>query len=244
MKLQEYKVWDRGTRIFHWVNVVCVLGLIALGTVILNSGALGVTNDGKILLKTVHVYVGYVFALNLLWRLVWAFIGGSYARWAALLPGGRGYGAALAAEIADYAKGRPANYIGHTPLGRIAVTVILAVLTVQASTGLILAGTDVYMPPFGSYFAEMVKAEGLTADQVRPYAPETVNDAAYKEMRALRSPVVSTHENLYFVLLGLIALHILVVVWKEVKHGGAIISAMFTGRKAFEAPPRDSHTPH
>src|SRR5690606_26921644 len=52
VNLQEYKVWDATTRVFHWLNVLCVLGLIAVGTVILNADALGVPNDGKIILKT------------------------------------------------------------------------------------------------------------------------------------------------------------------------------------------------
>lgn len=52
-----------------------------MGVAILNGTAPGVSIEGKILLKTTHVWIGYVFALNLLWRLIWAFIGGQYARW-------------------------------------------------------------------------------------------------------------------------------------------------------------------
>src|SRR6056297_157968 len=89
--LNSFAAWDRSVRVFHWINFLCVLGLIALGTVILNAGALGVTDEGKILLKTVHVWIGYVFALNLLWRFVWAFVGSPRARWRAILPGRRGY---------------------------------------------------------------------------------------------------------------------------------------------------------
>lgn len=58
MSFAEYKVWDAPTRIFHWLNVICVLGLIAIGTVILNADSLGVTDTGKIVLKTTHVWVG------------------------------------------------------------------------------------------------------------------------------------------------------------------------------------------
>lgn len=239
MSLQEYKVWDATTRVFHWLNVVCVLGLIAIGTVILNAGAIGIPNDGKILLKTVHVWVGYVFALNLLWRLVWAFIGGPYARWRTLLPVGAGYTAQLAEEIAAVRGKGQVSYVGHSPLGRIAVTVLLLCLLAQAVTGIILAGTDVYMPPLGGYFAEWVVAEGLDPTQVKPYAPETVNPDTYKAMRAFRSPVIQTHETMYFILLGLIALHIIAVVLTDIKRGGTIISAMFTGRKILDRPPSD-----
>lgn len=239
MKLEEYKVWDASTRVFHWLNVLCVLGLSAVGTVILNDGALGVSNEGKVILKTTHVWIGYVFVINLVWRLIWGFIGGPYARWRAVLPFGRGYGAQLAAEVAAIRAGRAQAYIGHTPLGRIAVTVLLGVLLLQGATGLILAGTDLYMPPFGKTIAANVAARGVDPSQVRPNAPETVDPEAYKAMRARRAPVVETHETMYFVLLGLIALHVLAVVLTEVKHGGTIISAMFSGRKAFASPPAD-----
>ena len=43
--------------------------------VIFNDKLFGISTEGKILLKTIHVLVGYVFATNLLVRLVFAFIG-------------------------------------------------------------------------------------------------------------------------------------------------------------------------
>jgi hypothetical protein len=36
-------------------------------------------------------YLGIVMALNLLWRFAWAFFGGRYARWRAIVPAGAGY---------------------------------------------------------------------------------------------------------------------------------------------------------
>ena len=85
MELREYKVWDRAQRIFHWINALAVLALIGIGIVILNADALRVPDDpGMVTLKTIHVYAGYIFVINLVWRLVWGFIGGPFARWRAL----------------------------------------------------------------------------------------------------------------------------------------------------------------
>lgn len=95
----SYKVWDVPVRLFHWINFLSVLTLIAFGLVIYNGGALGLSNEGKALMKTLHVWAGYVFAVNLAIRLVWAFMGNAHARWSAILPGGRGYGAALRATF-------------------------------------------------------------------------------------------------------------------------------------------------
>ena len=60
---------DVPTRVFHWLNALLVIALIGTALVIYNGDALGISADGKILLKSVHVSFGYVMALNLLWRL-------------------------------------------------------------------------------------------------------------------------------------------------------------------------------
>jgi len=99
---RAYVAWDLPTRLFHWVNALAVIGLIATGLAILNDDALGISAEGKVLLKSVHVSFGYVVALNLLWRFVWAFFGNRYARWRAILPGGPGFIAASRAYAESF----------------------------------------------------------------------------------------------------------------------------------------------
>lgn len=240
MALTEYRVWDRTQRVFHWVNFLAVLALAAIGTVILNADALGIPDDpGMIVLKTTHVYVGYVFILNLLWRLVWLFVGGPFARWSALLPVGPRFGSRLATVAKTLFSHDAPFYLGHNPLARIVLTLLVLLLLVQGATGLVLAGTDVYQPPFGNTMREWVAADTHDPALVRPYSPETVNPDAYREMRAFRSPIVATHENTFFILLVLIAIHVAAAVYSELKEGGGIISAMFTGRKVSAREPVD-----
>jgi hypothetical protein len=52
---------------FTWINAFSVIGLIATGLVILNDDPLGLSSGGKILLKGVHVSLGYAMAANLVW---------------------------------------------------------------------------------------------------------------------------------------------------------------------------------
>lgn len=243
MALTEYRVWDRSQRIFHWVNALAVFTLAAIGVVTLSADALGIPKDpGMILLKSTHVYVGYVFVLNLAWRLVWAFFGGRFARWRALLPGGREFGRRLAEFWRGFIRGNAPFYLGHNPLARIFLSVLVLLLVVQAATGLLLAGTDVYMPPFGGVIQEWVAGDTHDPELVRPYATETVNAEAYAEMRAFRSPIVRTHEYTFYLLIALIAIHIATAVVAELREGGTVISAMFTGRKVHEREPVDLET--
>jgi cytochrome b len=238
-QLRTYPVWDAGVRWFHWINVICVLGLIAVGVAILKDKALGVSNEGKVLLKTVHVWIGYVFAANLAWRLVWAFVGGTHSRWRELLPVGRGYWMALRRYVAALRAGQHPQYLGHNPLGRIAVLLLLVLLATQAVTGLVLAGTDLFMPPFGEWIAGRVAAPGLDPGTLVPYSPEMYDGAAYAAMRASRAPFVRIHEYAFYALLALISIHIAAVVITEVRGGGNLVSAMFTGKKILRAPLAD-----
>jgi cytochrome b len=237
--LKTYVAWDRSVRAFHWINLLCMIGLIAVGVAILNDKALGVTNEGKILLKTVHAWIGYAFALNLLWRLVWAFIGGPRARWRAILPGGSGYLGEVSSYVSGFGAGRPRQYLGHNPLGRLAVAILLLLLLNQAVSGLVLAGTDLFWPPLGGWIAGWVAAPGVDSTTLVPYAPETYDAAAYEAMRAFRAPFITAHEYGFYTLLVFAALHILAVVVTEVREGGSLVSAMITGRKVLSGPPAD-----
>jgi len=239
--LDTYKVWDKSTRWFHWINVLSILGLIAIGVAILNAKALGVSGDGKILLKTVHVYFGYVFAANLVWRIIWGFLGNKYARWSSVLPISSGYFKSLTSYIASVKSGEPEQYLGHNPLARLMVALLFLLLTTQAVTGLVLAGTDVYMPPFGDNIAEWVAEKDQNGNPVtiKAGSKEGVNPEAYKEMRDFRKPYITIHYYAFYVLLLAIIIHILFVVITEVKENNGLVSAMFTGKKVTSKKPVD-----
>jgi len=238
--LKTYAVWDAGTRWCHWVNVLCVIGLAAIGLVILNDGTLGVTNPGKVILKTVHVWIGYVFALNLLWRMVWGFLGNRYARWGRVLPGGKGYVQALRSYVASLRAGRPQQYLGHNPMGRLSVAVLFLLIFSQAITGLALAGTDLFYPPIGQWIAQWVAAPDVAPGSLQPYAPEMYDPAAYESMRSFRKPIVSVHLYSFYALIVMVVVHVTAVIVTELREEGNIISAMFTGRKSMKGLPVDA----
>ncbi|NOZ51982.1 MAG: cytochrome b/b6 domain-containing protein [Gammaproteobacteria bacterium] len=240
--LKYYSVWDRTTRWFHWINVICIIGLIGVGTTILNHKILGVSSDGKLLLKTVHVYIGYVFVLNLMWRLLWGFIGNKYVRWKMILPIGKAYWRSVSEYIAGAKTGQPPPYLGHNPIAKLMVALLFVLLTTQATTGLVLAGTDLYLPPFGHEIAEWVTGSGEEHERIKnlkPGSKENVDSDAYAEMRQFRKPFITTHVYSFYALLIAIILHIAAVVVAEVREKNGLVSAMFTGKKVLSKKPLD-----
>tara|TARA_R100001143_G_scaffold32201_2_gene31077 strand:+ start:606 stop:1379 length:774 start_codon:yes stop_codon:yes gene_type:complete len=241
-RLHEEQIWDRSIRIFHWMNVLCVLALIVIGSAILNASSLGVSSEGKITLKIMHAYVGYVFAFNLLWRLVWGFVGSSRARWGAVMPFSKSFRSDLKEWLHGVRTGHPPEYRGHNPAARLMLLFLYILLVGQMATGLVLAGTDLYFPPFGHEFAEW--ATGAGEDHSRlvglvPGAKEMLDPQGYAAMREFRAPFIEIHKVFFWLLLVSAFLHVLAVVVEEVRFGSGLVSAMISGKKVFRRQPRD-----
>lgn len=234
--ITRYKVWDRTTRLFHWVNAICVILLMLLGTLILNHEWMGI--ESEVNLKRIHSWVGYIFVINLVWRLIWGFTGGHYARWRSILPAGP---QETMAYVSSLISGKPRQYLGHNPLGRLIITVFFLLLSIQAVTGLVIAGTDLYQPPFGSYFANWVTdSDPARLAELKPGDRSATVESSYTEMRAFRSPIVRTHEYNFYVLVVLVLIHIAGIVFGELREKNGLISAMITGEKVLDESPADS----
>lgn len=238
--LKAYPVWDRGVRVFHWLNVLTILVLVAIGLVMMFSKDLGITTQGKILLKATHIWVGYVFVLNLLGRVVWAFLGNRFARWKAILPFGKVYKNQLHVYFTGKKVGRTVHFLGHNPLGRWSVLLMLLLMTGQSVTGLILASTDLYMPPLGSQMKSWVAENEAAVALVQPYEKQGVDPLAYQQMRDFRKPFRTLHTYFFYLLMLSIVIHITAVVFEEKRKRNGLTSAMISGDKVFNEKPFDA----
>ena len=107
------RVWDLPTRLFHWTLAALVVGSF----VTIKTGAI-----------VWHERLGYAALALVLFRIVWGFVGGRYARFASFV---RGPGAVLGSRRGD-ASAAP----GHNPLGALSVLGLLAGVGFQATSGL------------------------------------------------------------------------------------------------------------
>lgn len=113
-------VWDVPTRVFHWLLVLSFIGAY-------------LTAESE-RYRAIHVVLGYTLLGLISFRLLWGFFGTRYARFRSFLfrPG----------EIVAYAlsllKGKPAHYIGHNPLGSVAIWLLLALGVSSGMSGLLI----------------------------------------------------------------------------------------------------------
>jgi cytochrome b len=117
-------VWDLPTRLFHWLLVTCF------------AGAWVTTASDRWL--SIHVFLGDLMLGLIVFRLVWGFTGGQYARFASFV---RSPMAALR-YLQDIVAKRDAAYLGHNPAASLAIIAMLALGVAVAVTGLLMQGGE------------------------------------------------------------------------------------------------------
>lgn len=187
--MYRIRVWDWPTRLFHWLLVAAVVGLVVSGNV---GGAW----------MEWHMRLGF-FVLSLLWfRLLWGLWGGRWSRFAAFLYAPKSLWAYLRRRS-------PVTHrVGHTPLGALSVFAMLAVLGLQVGTGL------------------------FTDDEIFYAGPLTAL-ASYDTIEA-----ASRYHKGWgkWILIGLVALHLLALLAYKLLARQALVSAMITGDKIMNEP--------
>ena len=236
-----YRVWDSPTRWFHWINVLTVVLMVLTGFLFMFRKELAIESvEAKYALLILHVWIGYVFAANLLIRIVWGFVGNRFARWRSVLPT-RQTIRALGQDLRDLIARRPSAYLGRSPLGRVAMTLMFLLLLIQAGTGLIQAGAQIFYPPFGPLVARFVAKPGVDPATISwRNAKENVVPHRIGYVSKLRFVSARTHVYTSYFLLLLIVLHVTGVVLTETRQRSGMVSAMFSGQKTLAVPPVDA----
>jgi cytochrome b len=129
------RVWDAPVRVFHWLLAACFTGAYLTAE----------SENWRLL----HATLGYTLGALIAFRLVWGLVGTRYARFGSfVLP---------PSELAHYVKnmlaGRPAHFIGHNPLGGVAI-----VLMLLAGAAITATGYAVYNDIGGEWLGEAHEA--------------------------------------------------------------------------------------
>lgn len=134
-------IWDLPTRLFHWGLALLILAAF-------------LSEDNR----DIHQRVGIAILVLIVFRLIWGFIGGRYARFASFLRGPK----AVLAHLDEMRQPNPPQHIGHNAAGGWMVIVLLLLLLTQASLGLFTNDLITYVGPLGGLISEGL-SEKLTS---------------------------------------------------------------------------------
>ncbi len=115
MSKRTIRIWDLPTRLFHWLLLLLVVAAFVTGWL------------GGNLIEW-HGRAGIAITGLLAFRLVWGFVGSTYARFAHFVPG--------PGRLLAYLRGQWQG-LGHNPFGALSVLALLSILIFQAVSGLV-----------------------------------------------------------------------------------------------------------
>lgn len=185
------RIWDLPTRLFHWLLVVALLASFVSGEV---GGAW----------IDWHLRSGLLVVALIGFRLAWGIVGSATARFAQFLRGP----AAIRAHWRGQWRG-----VGHSPIGGIAVVVLMLAVIAQLLTGL-YANDDI------SFDAPLsVLVDKNTSDALRLW-----------------------HGRLFYLLAVLTAMHVVAIVYYLRVKRDDLITPMLTGYKRLD-PERSAALP-
>jgi len=179
------RIWDLPTRLFHWILVL----LVSFSIVSAKIG--GNWLDW-------HMRSGYCILTLVLFRIMWGFAGSHHARFANFVRPPR----AVLSYLNEMRNGSASAQAGHNPLGALSVVAVLAVLLLQASTGL--------------FANDSIASEGPLAKLVSSGTSDRLT---------------LIHKINQYVIFTLIALHLVAVAYYYFAKRENLVLPMFTGDK-------------
>ena len=191
------RVWDLPVRLIHISLLLAVTGS-------------WLTHELEGDWFTWHVRCGYAVLILVGTRLIWGVVGTRHARFASFVRGPR----AIIAYVRAMRGGAAPGIAGHNPLGALMVLLLLALLLMQALTGLFANDEIIDAGPLVGY----------------------VSDALSKRLTGL-------HHQIFDLIIVAVALHVAAALFYLFVKRQNLIRPMITGVKpAADVPPDEAIT--
>ena len=136
------QIWDPLVRIFHWLLAISFITAY-------------VVEDERL---NLHLLAGSVVLGLIVFRLIWGVTGTVHARFASFTCSPR----EIRQHLLDLVRLRPADHLGHTPIGAVMIIVLLAGLLLLTLSGVALYGVENGSLSF-SYLVTGLSSESVIA---------------------------------------------------------------------------------
>lgn len=154
-ELVRVYVWQWPVRVTHWCTAYAILVLSVTGYYMGHPYVIvGGPAGGRFVMgwmKVIHFYAAIVFALSVVSRVLWMFMGNRYATWDKFIPVQRRRLVGMWDSLRYYffQLRQPPGFVGHNPLAGFTYTFVFLLFFMMITTGLALY--NVSAPP-GSPF--------------------------------------------------------------------------------------------
>lgn len=211
-------VWELPVRIFHWVNFISMIALIASGILIgdppaIMSGAEATNAYWFGYVRFIHFAAAYIFTFNLIYRFIWGIFGNKYVRWKTFWPFTKerwhNFMCTIRVDIflrkpAD--KGGPAMSIGHNYVAYVSYFLFFGLCLLQIASGFAL-----YADTSSWWFASMFV-----------WFKDLMGGDIYTRL---------LHHIIMWVMIIFSIAHMYLVFYHDWLEGRGIVSSMFGGYK-------------
>jgi Ni/Fe-hydrogenase 1 B-type cytochrome subunit len=204
-------IWELPVRWCHWINVVSIVTLAVTGFFIGTPVSFGSSASAYVMgwIRFVHFTAAYLFAVSVISRALWSFIGNKYAGWREFFPLATAEGRGKTLKMLRYyllIDKQVPETVGHNPLATSAYVILLALYSVMILTGFSLYAQHA---PSGAMHKVLGPMYSMFSDQ---------------GMRL-------THHLSMYVIFGFVINHIYSAWLMDIKEHGSEISSMFSGYK-------------
>ncbi len=217
--IRSIYVYEAPVRIWHWINALAIVVLAVTGYFIGSPLPTmpGEASDHYLMgyIRFAHFAAAYIFAVGMLGRVYWAFVGNSHARELFSVP-------VRSAQFWEDLKGvmkwylfispQPQRFVGHNPLARLMMFVLFLLTAVfMIITGFALYGEGLQAGSWAErLFGWVIPLFGQSQD------------------------VHTWHHVGMWVMLIFIILHVYAAVREDIMSRQSIVSTMISGHRTFK----------
>ncbi|MBN8284141.1 Ni/Fe-hydrogenase, b-type cytochrome subunit [Zoogloea sp.] len=212
-------VYEAPVRLWHWVNALAMVVLAVSGYFIGKPLPTlpGEASDNFLLgyIRFAHFSAAYIFAVGLLGRLYWAFVGNHHARQIFMLPIGNGqWWSEVFFELRWYLflEKTPKKYVGHNPMAQLMMFFFFTVLAV----GMVITGFALYSEGVGL---------GSWQDQLFGWVIPAVGGSMQLH---------SLHRLGMWIMMTFVLVHVYAAIREDIMSRQSLISTMISGWRMFK----------
>ena len=188
-KSNKTLIWDWPLRAFHWLLVLSLAGS-------------WITAEAGLEWAQTHRLLGYFTLGLILFRIIWGALGPRHSRFTESITGPT----SLWKSLSELLERSPSSYPGHSPIGGWASLALIALVGIQATSGLFISDDIFNSGPYNSVVG-----------------------------KDLASTLGWLHHTNFDILLIAVSAHVLVMAWYRLRKNQDLVLPMITGFKSMSS---------